>query len=77
MTWLVYSGRVQAYWRGLVPPTWERVLELQHIYRMLMLYWAASLVIHQQAKCVYRQMRICAAVRELSRKNGRRRFPVD
>ena len=51
---------------GLLSPSWERELDLQHFRRHILLYWSGTPTQAQQANSLYRQMRIGAAQRELS-----------
>ena len=61
----------ETHWTGLLSPSWERELDLQHFRRHILLYWFGKPAQHRQTNCLYRQMRIGAAHRELSRCQGR------
>ena len=60
----------ETHWAGLLSPSWERELDLQHSRRHILLYWSGTPTQHRQANRLYRQMRIGAAQRELSRSQG-------
>ena len=60
----------ETHWAGLLSPSWERELDLQHFRRHILLYWSGTPSQHRQANRLYRQMRIGAAHRELSRSQG-------
>ena len=65
--------RYKTNWAGLSKPSWKREMDLHlsrsHIFR----YWAGTPDQHRQTNRLYRQIRIGAAQRELSR-NNRERF---
>ena len=52
--------------------SWEREMDLQLSLQQILLYWAGTPNQHRQTNRLYRQMRIGAAQRELSRANGER-----
>ncbi len=60
----------ETHWAGLLSPSWERELDLQHSRRHILLYWSGTPTQHRQTNRLYRQMRIGAAHRELSRSQG-------
>ena len=60
----------ETHWEGLLSPSWERELDLQHFRLQILRYWSGTPSQHRQANRLYRQMRIGAAHRELSRARG-------
>ena len=60
----------ETHWAGLLGRYWERELDLQHCGRHILLYWSRALTQHRPENRLYRQMRIGAAQRELSRSKG-------
>ena len=60
----------ETHWTGLLSPSWERELDLQHFRRHILLYWSGKPTQQRQTNRLYRQMRIGAAHRELSRSQG-------
>ena len=60
----------ESHWAGFVSPSWERELELQYSRRHTLLYCSGTPTQHRQTNRFYRQMRIGAAHRELSRAQG-------
>ena len=60
----------ETHWAGLLSPSWERELDLQHSRRHILLYWSGTPTQHRPTNRLYRQMRIGAAHRELSRSQG-------
>ena len=58
--------------KGLLQPSWEREMDLQHSRQHILHYWAGTPLQHQQANRLYRRMRVGAAQRELSRDQGAR-----
>ena len=60
----------ETHWTGLLSPSWERELDLQHFRRHILLYWSGKPTQHRQTNRLYRQMRIGAAHRELSQSQG-------
>ena len=63
----VVTVRYETHWAGLLSPSWERELELQHFRRHTLLYWLESR--HNTVRPT-RHIRIGAAHRELSRSQG-------
>ena len=53
----------ETHWTGLLSPSWERELDLQHFRRHISLYWSGKPTQHRQTNRLYRQMRIGAAHR--------------
>ena len=62
----------ETYWTGLSRSSWEREMDLQLPRQPILLYWAGTTNQQRQTNRPYRQMRIGAAQRELSRANGER-----
>ena len=62
----------EAHWAGFSRPPWEREMDLQLSRQPILLNWAGTPNQHRQTNHLYRQMRIGAAQRELSRANGER-----
>ena len=60
----------ETHWARLLSPSWERKLDLQHSRRHILLYWSGTPTQHRPTNRLYRQMRIGAAHRELSRSQG-------
>ena len=60
----------ETHWAGLLSPSWERERDLRHFRRHILRYWCGTPTQHQQENRLYRQMRIGAAQRELSRSQG-------
>ena len=60
---------------GLSKPSWEREMDLHLSRSHILRYWAGTPDQHRQINHLYRQMRIGAAQRELSRNNGERFLP--
>jgi len=65
----------QTHWKGLLRPSWERELDLQHSKLHILRYWTGSPDQHRQTNRRYRAMRIGAATRELARAKGDRALP--
>ena len=57
----------ETHWVGLLSPSCERELDLHHSRRYILLYWSGTPTQHRQENRLDRQMRTCAAQRELSR----------
>ena len=55
---------------GLLSPSWQRKPDLQHFRHHTLRCWSGTPSQHRQANRLYRQMRIVAARRELSRSRG-------
>ena len=62
----------ETHWTGLSRSSWEGEMDLQLSHQQILLYWAGTPNQHRQTNRLYRQMRIGAAQRELSRANGER-----
>ena len=62
----------ETHWTGLSHPSWEREIDLQLSRQQILLYWTGTPNQRRQTDCLYRQMGIGAAPRELSRANGER-----
>lgn len=62
----------ETHWKGLLQPSWEREIDLQHFRRSILDYWVGPS--HQSRSCnhLYRRMRASAAARELARASGGR-----
>ena len=58
------------HWTGLFSPSWEREMDLQDFRPHILRYWSGTPTQHRQTNRLYRQMRIGAARRELSRSRG-------
>ena len=67
----------ETHWTGLTRPSWEREMDLQLSRQQILLYLAGTPNQHRQTNRLYRQMRIGAAQRELSRANGERFLAPD
>ena len=68
----VIAVMYETHWTGLSRPSWEREMDLQLSRQQILLYWAGTPNQHRQTNHLYRQMRIGAAQRELSRANSER-----
>ena len=66
----VLATLYETHWAGLLSPSWERERDLQHHRLHILHYWTGTPTQHRQANRLYRQMRIGAANRELSRSRG-------
>jgi len=62
----VIAVMYETHWKGLLRPSWEREMDLQHSRKQILLYWAGTPDQHRQTNRLYRRMRIGAAERELS-----------
>ena len=62
----------ETHWTALSRPSWEREMDLQLSRQQISLCWVGTPNQHRQTDRLYRQMRIGAAQRELSRANGER-----
>ena len=62
----------ETHWTGPSRPSWEREMDLQLSRQQILLYSTGTANQHRQTNRLYRQMRIGAARRELSRANGER-----
>ena len=62
----------ETHWSGLSRPSWEREMDLQLFLLEILRYWVGTPNQHRQTNRLYRQMRIGASQRELSRSNGER-----
>ncbi|CAB1104650.1 unnamed protein product [Ectocarpus sp. CCAP 1310/34] len=60
---------------GLLRPSWEREMDLQHSKTHILRYWTGSPDQHRQTNRRYRAMRIGAATREMARVQGERALP--
>ena len=60
----------ETHWTGLLSPSWERELDLQHFRLHILLYWSGKPTQHRQTNRLYRQMCISSAHLELSRSQG-------
>jgi hypothetical protein len=67
----VIAVMYETHWTGLLRPSWEREMDLQHSRHQILLYWAGNPNQHRQTNRLYRRMR-GAAERELSRLKGGR-----
>ena len=65
----------QTHWKGLLRPSWEREMDLQHSRSQILRYWTGTPDQHRQTNRRYRAMRIGAAARELARAKGERYLP--
>ena len=68
----VIAVMYETYWTGLSRPSWEREMGLQLSRQQILLYWAGTPNQHRQTNRLYRQMRIGAAQRKLSRASSER-----
>ena len=67
---VVIAVLYETHWTGLSRPSWERATDLQLSLQQVLLYWAGTPNQHRETNRLYRQIRIGAAQRELSRANG-------
>ena len=65
----------ETHWKGLLRPSWEREMDLQHSRAHVLRYWTGAPDQRRQANRKYRAMRIGAARRELARRDGQRFLP--
>ena len=65
----------ETHWRGILRPSWEREMDLQHSRHLILRYWSGSPNQHRTTNRRYRAMRIGAAMRELARTKGDRYLP--
>ena len=65
----------ETHWKGLLRPSWEREMDLQHSRSLILKYWAGTPNQHRQTNRRYRAMRVGAAMRELARVKGDRHLP--
>ena len=66
----VIAVRYATHWTGLLTPSWERELDLQHFRPHLLRYCSSTPAQHGKTNRLCRQMLIGAAYRELSRSRG-------
>ena len=66
----VLAVMYETHWAGLLSPSWEHERDLQLHRPHILRYWSGTPSQHRQTNRLYRQMRIGAAHRELSRSRG-------
>ena len=66
----VLAVMYEAHWVGLLNPSWEHERDLQLNRPHILRYWLGTPSQHRQTNRLYRQVRIGAAHRELSRSRG-------
>ena len=73
----VIAVQYKTHWAELCELSWEREMDLHLSRSHILRYWAGTPDQHRQTNRLYRQMRIGAAQRELSRNNGKRLLAPD
>ena len=71
----IISVMYEMHWKGLLRPSWEREMVLQHSRHQVLLYWAGTPNEHRRTNRLYRNMRTRAVTRKLSRAKGERFLP--
>ena len=62
----------ETHWKGLLHPSWEQEVDLQHSRKHILLYRLGTTDQSRTANRQYRRMRIGAAEREIARGKGER-----
>ena len=65
----------ETHWKGLLRPSWEREMDLQHSRQHILRYWQGLPDQQRSTNRRYRAMRVGSAMRELARAKGHRYVP--